>query len=332
MNFSVALCSRNGERYLDAQLRSIVEQSLRPAEVVVSDDASTDGTVGIARSWKDRAERVGVEIRILRRDAPLGITRNFQAALEECRGDLIALADQDDVWDPSRLEVAAEAHLRHPDALLIHADARLVDASGGALGTTLLSALSLTADERRAMASGHPFAAYLRRNLVTGATATLRAELVRRAAPFPVSWLHDEWLAIMGAALGETRVIDRPLIDYRQHGDNQVGVREPTLGYRLGRMLEPRGDRYRLLAERGRVLVDRLIAVGAAPEVVELARGKAGFEERRSRYPARRVARVPAVLRELGRGSYSAYSSQGRLDVVRDLLQPSGASGEVSRP
>src|SRR5690606_3991787 len=139
--------------------------------------------------------------------------------------------------------------------------------------------------------------------------------------------VHDEWLAIVAAALGRTQVLDAQLIDYRQHGSNQIGVQKPTLRYKIGRMLEPRVDRYQRLAERSAVLRARLGELAAGgfdldDRVLRLARQKASFEAARAQYPAARPLRLGAVLRQSRRGSYRVLSSQGDLDIARDLLQP----------
>jgi hypothetical protein len=144
--------------------------------------------------------------------------------------------------------------------------------------------------------------------------------LLASTLPFPTEWVHDEWLAIVAAATGEVRLLDEPLIDYRQHDENAIGAGKPTLGYRFGRMIAPRGTRYADLAARSAVLTARLDSLDVPERWRTLAQAKAAFEARRAAYPKSRLARVGAVLHE--RRSYSTLSSQGSLDVVRDLIQP----------
>lgn len=315
---SVALCTYNGERFLDEQLRSILEQSVRPAEIVVADDGSTDGTLAIVERVADRSE---VPFSVLPPGGRLGVTANFQRAIEACTGPLVALADQDDAWHPDRLAAALAVFTAEPDVLLVHSDARLVAADGADLGHGLLSSLGPTAAERALLESGRPLDAYLRRNFVTGTTVTFRRELLTAASPFPPSWVHDEWLAVVAAAHGRVRFLDTPLVDYRQHGGNEIGMRIPTLRGRLQRVFERRGDRFDRLAERSAVLVER-VAPGAGADVADRLRGKADFEARRRDYPRARLRRVIPVLGQLVSGGYARFASQGRWDVVRDLLQP----------
>lgn len=172
------------------------------------------------------------------------------------------------------------------------------------------------------IATGRAFEAYIRRNLATGATMMFRRDLLEHALSFPPEWVHDEWLAIVAAAVGEAQMLDAALIDYRQHGSNQIGAKKPTLRYRVGRMLQPRGDRYLRLAARAHALSARIDTLPSSPAVRQLAHDRARFDDVRSTLPGSRIARLGSVLWEWKAGSYSRLSSQGGLDVVRDLLQP----------
>lgn len=318
---SVAMATYNGGRFVAEQLQSILDQTLPPLEVVVSDDGSTDDTLDVIR--RVAAAHPGpTVVRILDDAGHLGVSGNFARAVEATTGEYIALSDQDDRWHPDRLSRTVELLDANPDVLLLHGDADLVDADGMHLGSTLLTSLRLSDAERALIDAGRGFAAYIRRNLATGATVTFRRSLLASALPFPAAWVHDEWLAAIAAAVGSTALDPRPLIDYRQHGANEIGVDAPTLRYRIGRMVERRGDRYVELAARSALLSERLEQLGAPTEWRELAAAKARFEAVRATYPSIPMARLPRVLGELRRGSYRQLSSQGTLDVIRDLVQP----------
>ncbi|TQL48637.1 glycosyltransferase involved in cell wall biosynthesis [Homoserinimonas aerilata] len=321
VTISVALCTFNGARFVEQQLRSILDQSLMPREVIVADDGSTDATLELVRAVHEQYGD-GVELRVLPSERNLGVTANFERAVRACTGEFVALSDQDDVWHRDRLATAAAALDADPALLLHHGNARLVDAEGHPLGVSLLDALSVSAGEREQIASGHAFDALVRRNLVTGATVMFRRELLEHALPFPSEWVHDEWLAIVAAAVGGVRLDDAEIIDYRQHGGNQIGAQKPTLRYRIGRMLEPRGDRYTRLAARAGALAGRIDALPTSNHNRQLAHDRARFDELRATLPASRPARLRTVVHEWRAGSYAALSSQGNLDVVRDLLQP----------
>lgn len=311
----------NGERYIRAQLTSILAGTVVPEQVVVADDGSTDGTVALVREVFSEHTGRHTELVILENGRHLGVTANFERAIASCDGDLIVLCDQDDLWHPDRLAAALPA-FDDPAVGLEHADARLVDAEGRVIAPSLLKSLTIRPWERRSIASGRAFDAYIRRNLATGATVVVRGEVASLARPFPPEWVHDEWLAIIAAATTRAVLLDRPVIDYRQHGGNQIGAVAPTLAYRLSRFFQPRGDRFELLSRRASILAERLDQLGAPEDMRRLAREKERFERVRSSLPRTRVLRVPTVVVEGLRGSYRRLSSQGSVDILRDLLQP----------
>lgn len=319
---SVALCTRNGAAYVGEQVRSILSQERPPAELVVGDDASTDGTLAIIeRTVADSGHPVRLHIQ--RREAPLGVVGNFAATIAACTGDLVALSDQDDVWAPGKLAALVDRFVADPDLLLVHTDARLIDASGAPLGLRLLDALGATRGERAGLQHGDAFTVLLRRNLVTGATVVFRRSLAESAAPFPADWVHDEWLAVLAAALGRLRLDPEPRIDYRQHGANEIGARKPTMTDRLAKLREPRAERAERLVGRSRQLVARLEELGAPEGRIAAARRKLDHETQRSRLPRVRLARIPGVVAGAARGRYARYS-RGGIDILRDLVQPAG--------
>jgi glycosyltransferase involved in cell wall biosynthesis len=318
---SVALCTYNGERFIEEQLRSILAQETPALEIVVCDDGSTDATVSIIQavaasgSW-------ATSIRLVHTERVGSVTRNFDRAIAACRGDIIALCDQDDRWDPHRLGTMIELFGRDGGPALVFADAMLIDSSSGVLKGTLQSGLRLSRWERSRIDGGRPFEALVRRNLVTGAAAAFTRDLYALATPFPDSWVHDEWLAILAAAFGRVVRSSEILGAYRLHSSNQIGLPGTSVRRRLSRMLAPRGDRYVRLHERSAVLVARLSQHGAPDPILALARRKEAFEAARALYPRDRRARViPVVGQWVGR-NYRRLSSQGQLDVLRDIAQP----------
>ena len=324
---SVALGTRNGAAHVARQVASILSQRPAPFELVVGDDDSSDDTLAIIERVYAEAlaadPQLPTRLEIIRRQPALGVTANFAATLAACSGDLIALSDQDDEWMPGKLAALAAAFAADPELLLAHTDARLVDGDGSPLGVTLLDALEATAQERAGLAAGEALPVLLRRNLVTGATVMLRRTLLSSAAPIPAQWVHDEWLAAIAAAVGRVRLLPESLIDYRQHGANQIGARRPTMTDRFARLREPQAERAARLAQRTALLAERGRTVGVAPEVQRQLDAKAAHEARRARLPRVRLARVPAVIAGAVSGRYSRYS-RGAMDVLRDLVTPAG--------
>ncbi len=95
---SVSLCTYNGEQYIREQLQSIFNQSMPVDEVVIGDDGSSDATLSIINTFKEK-----YPIRVLESGQKLGTIRNFLRTIFECTGDIIFLSDQDDIWVPCKV-------------------------------------------------------------------------------------------------------------------------------------------------------------------------------------------------------------------------------------
>lgn len=327
LSLSVALGTHNGGRYLEQQLLSILGQSISPQQIVVSDDASTDDTLvvldRVVAGWRLDHPETATKVVVLRNARALGVTANFEQALAACTGDVIALSDQDDIWVPGRVERMLAEFEARPTLLLLHADARLVDADGVPLGLTLLDTLGISTKDRLAVHSGRAIDALLRRNIVTGATMMVRRDLLRAARPFPAEWVHDEWMAMVAAAIGIVDLLEEPLTDYRQHGANQIGVTILDASGKIGRLRAPRAARNARLLARAAVLDSRAPALKPQPAASDLARitEKYTHERMRSALPAMRILRVVPVTRAVIRGHYTRFGL-GFQDVLRDILQP----------
>jgi len=326
LSISVALCTHNGSRFIAEQVRSICLQSLPPTEIVLSDDASTDDGVEVARATLEAClrERPGlaIDFRIIRNVPALRVTKNFEQAARACTGDLIALSDQDDVWHPDRLARMVAQFDQRPDLLLLHTDARLVDGALKDLGQSLFHALEVQPFELAWIHGGRAFDVFLRRNLVTGATTLFRRALLEQALDFPKEWLHDEWLGIVASAIGRVDVLEEALIDYRQHESNQIGARRDSFMGKVRKALASRGTTHQDRARKAELLLERLLSLGdqVAADTIQKLRDKLEHQRFRAALPASRLARCVPVLREAMTGRYEKFG-RGARGVVRDLFE-----------
>lgn len=325
MHISVALCTHNGARWLGAQLDSIAAQALPPHELVISDDASSDDTLAVARAFASRAP---FPVRVEANARALGVGANFGAAMARCTGDWIAFADQDDVWHPEKLASLARAAAAHPGADLLFSDARCVDASLAPLGYSLWDAVGFDARRQARWARGGAVEVLLWRNVVTGAAAMLRAD--RRALVLPIGegWIHDGWTALLLALVGSVVPVPEPLVDYRQHERNQVGARPLSVSERAERARAmPREEYARQHAmlhrvrERALASLDSLSPDERSRLASQLPRldEKLAHLARRAALPAARWRRAAGVGAELARGRYHRFSS-GWWSAGRDLF------------
>lgn len=331
---SVAMCTFNGTRFVGAQLASIFAQSEVPAEIVIVDDGSTDDTVAIVkRTVAELAAATPlytkVDVRVLQNPSSLGVTANFEKAISATTKDVIFLCDQDDVWHADR--VAVQRAQLNAGATVSFGDARLVDASGEPLGHSLFEALAVRADELAGVLGSSPLSTLIRRNIVTGATVAFRRELFEAARPFPLAWVHDEWLVMVAAIRHLGFGVTEALVDYRQHGANEIGVRKRTLGIKLRRLLAPGADRNVRLLARASALAERGAGVGAtglgagrreaSDDDEKLIAAAVRHQQRRSTYPRNRLIRWMFVVPEILSRRYFVVSN-GVQDILRDIVGP----------
>ena len=213
---SVAMATYNGARFLREQLESIYSQTYKNIDVVVTDDRSVDGTQDILEEYR-RKKGLKFEINQKR----LGVMKNFERAILGCSGDFIALSDQDDIWLPHKIE---RLMAQIGDHSLICSDAGLCDSAGKEFAPSFYRYSNIYVPPRT-LAREWTLVA----NFVTGCTALFAGDLMEKALPIPLSAAcHDWWLAVVASRERGIRFLDEPLLLYRQHGDNAVGVASKT--------------------------------------------------------------------------------------------------------
>jgi len=327
------MCTYNGARHVGEQLQSIAAQTRPPAELIVCDDHSTDDTADIVRRF---AEAAPFPVRLMINEQNLGSTRNFDGAIRACEGDLIALADQDDVWMPHKLE-KIEAEFARPNVGLVFTDGDVVDEHMRPLGYTIWQSLDFNASRQEMFRRGATFQALLSQNVVTGATMAFRASYKGLVLPLREAMLsrygvknwkfiHDAWIALMIAAVADVVPLSESLLKYRQHSAQQLGINapiakeDPAQSWRersSGRYKELIQDELRLLT----IIRERLAERTGfdCRKVLDDVNARVEHLEARLNLSDNRFARIPTVLRELFGSRYFRYSN-GLLSAARDLF------------
>lgn len=228
---SIALCTYNGEAFLPEQLDSFSAQTLLPDELIVCDDGSTDGTINLLTQYATNAP---FPVAIYHNPSNLGSTRNFAKAVALCCGDIVFLADQDDVWRRDKVYAVLAEFGRHPTVGLVFSNATLVDAMRRPLGQRLWENLNFRMKGTEQDAPINLFPRLTKECLVTGATMAFRREYTSVVLPIGEGWVHDGWIAYIVSAFADVAAIDQDLIEYRQHSRQQIGAPpgNTVMGYR----------------------------------------------------------------------------------------------------
>jgi glycosyltransferase involved in cell wall biosynthesis len=317
---SVALCTYDGGAYLARQLRSLGQQTRVPQEVVAFDDVSTDNTVALLEQFSATAP---FPVRMTVNPQRLGITRNFEAAIAACSGDVIAPCDQDDVWYPEKLETIATAFEKREASLppdMVFSDADVVDQSLRPLGYRLWDSVGLGPRQRRRAAAGRLVDVLVKTNVVTGAAMAFVTRHRDLLLPIPEGWLHDGWIALILSAVGQCQMIQTPLLAYRQHGAQQIGGRRLSFSQQITIAREMDAAYFDRLADGYATALDRLAkhAVAIRPDVQQLLRDKLAHCRAKADMRRDSLGWIGPVAKELTSGRYRRCSL-GWKSVAQDL-------------
>lgn len=205
---SVMIPVYNHRHFMRECLDSVLAQDYQHLEVVVADDASTDGTQEIAREY---AARFPDRIKVLLGDRNVGVSRNCNIAWSACTGKYVALFAGDDVMLPGKLSRQVSHMERHPECHISYHNIEVFEESTG----RVLSLYNHSGNRARQGTVEQ----LVRYGTFNGGCANM----VRRAAAPAVGYCEDlvasDWLFYIDtlAAGGEIHYLDETLCRYRRH-------------------------------------------------------------------------------------------------------------------
>ena len=316
LSLSIALATYNGEYYIREQLDSIMRQTRQPDELVISDDASNDTTAEIIR---DFSKTVPFSVRLDINQERLGSTRNFEKAIRACNSDIIFLCDQDDIWYPDKIERIEECFMKNTEVGAVFTDADIVDQDLHTFGPQLWKKVRFNSRERAQVGSRDAFTVLLKHTVVTGATMAFRSKYRDLVLPIPEKWVHDAWIALLVSAASYLIAIPTPMVAYRQHSSNQLGLpggknlRKSCATYHNPRISCYESARTRILEFSDQI--------PDARHKICCLDDKLGFLRARAGLPDSRWRRLPTALRELVTLRYNRYTKAGVGSFINDLLR-----------
>jgi len=216
---SVCMATYNGQKYIKEQIDSIIGQLTEGDELVISDDGSTDETLKIIRAYSSpkiklvhhrKNQRLAKKKSASFRFA----SSNFQNAINNSSGDIIFLADQDDVFGPVKIEKMLD-RLRTVDMVMCNYS--IIDQAGNVI--------------KKRMYDKSPIARHLINNLLyppfLGCCMAFRRSVLKYCMPLPYACIgHDFWIGLLVTLKGSFGYIDEPLHMYRKHGNNVSPILE----------------------------------------------------------------------------------------------------------
>lgn len=195
---SVILCSYNGQKYLREQLDSILSQTYPADEIIIQDDGSTDNTWAIIQEYCAKFEK----IKAFQNNAGKGINNNFFSAFNRAKkGNVIAISDQDDIWENKKLEKQVNSI---ENKLLCCSMSKPFSEDG----------FPVAYNGR--IPNIHPLSLFCC-NKIPGHTMMFRQELLDLAPFKSCQVIYDHQIAIIAAISNNISFIKEPLVRNRRH-------------------------------------------------------------------------------------------------------------------
>lgn len=211
MKISVCMATFNGEKFIKAQVQSIIKQLSDADEIIISDDGSTDETINIISAFSDP------RIRLVHHDSSpftaakpsrsYQVTKNFENALRYATGDYIFLSDQDDVWEDDKVEGCILLFKDKKCNLIVH-DATVVDESGRVIAPSYFELVK----------SQTGFFKNIIKNSYLGCCMVFDRSILLQSLPFPNNLIaHDIWIGLTAERNGKVAFLEKKLIRYQRH-------------------------------------------------------------------------------------------------------------------
>ncbi|MDX2129836.1 MAG: glycosyltransferase family 2 protein [Chloroherpetonaceae bacterium] len=215
---AVLLSTYNGERFLLEQLNSILSQTYTPIDIFIRDDGSSDNTLSLLESFSSEHSQT-----TLFQEQNLGAAQSFFSLLAKPLDeyDYIAFSDQDDVWDPFKIE----------DSIL---KLKVIQSDTPAMYCSRFEIVSESLTHLAFSPVYHTvgFHNALVQNIATGCTVVINQaarQLILSQLPDQVI-MHDWWIYLVVSAFGKVIYDPQSYVKYRQHQSNVVGTTSTFIG------------------------------------------------------------------------------------------------------
>lgn len=320
MKTNIILGSYNGEQYIEQQIQSFFKQTILPDRLIISDDASSDGTVKIVK----KLSRISpFPIDIFNNEKNMGYTANFENLLKMADGDIIFFSDQDDSWFPEKIEIVTGEFKKSDKIMLVINDMILAD---GKLNPSPFTQLT---NIRKIGMSDETF--------VAGCAVAIRKEWKSIVLPFPENYEgHDNWISRLAAISGSRLIIEKPLQLYRRHGSNvsqsyaSKTEKMNQFSAALTHGLQSAENGWRKELERLRVTRDRIIERREGlvflnlpmgyEKIIELSNRNIGiYQKRISNSKKNKLNRFLPLCKMFIKGDYQIFT--GYKSFIKDLIR-----------
>ncbi len=216
---SVVMGAYNHERYIAEAIESVLSQTMPDLELIIVDDASSDATPQIIKSYQQKDSRV----KTFFHKKNMGIAPTANQCLNNASGQYITFIGSDDLWVNNKLERQLKILQNHPD-LLVWSEGEIIDSNGKSTGKTFTE-LHVASKKRK---TGNIFREILDDNYIFGQSLMFRKEHLKNHFAVDLKYLSDYRFMVDLAFEHDFYFISEPLAKYRIHGDNSIVKDEPN--------------------------------------------------------------------------------------------------------
>lgn len=209
---SIALITSKSEKFIHQQIDSLLNQTYKNLEVVISHDECGDGTVNILNDYVSKDFRV----RWMNNPNGKGFINNIQNAIAMCKGEIIFLCDHDDVWYETKVEEHVACY-QDKKVAWVYNKPVLTNEHNEKIGYLEDRVSDYFTRERMSLMN------YAWGSCIGGAHTSYRSKLIHNAMPVPaLAPAHDTWIQLC-IYPKKAVFIDKVLQEYRQHSNQETG-------------------------------------------------------------------------------------------------------------
>ncbi|MCT3602865.1 glycosyltransferase family 2 protein [Lactobacillus acidophilus] len=230
---AILLATYNGERFVEEQLNSILNQTYQNFVCYIHDDGSTDETINILKKYSLKYPR---KIKLLDYPGKKGAVGNFLSLIDyavvHCKEKYYFFSDQDDIWLPEKIEFEVEKIKRidnNVEPVLVYCDQKIVDGE-----LNIIAESGMRYSKRNHDDDDLYHLAF--ENSAAGCVICINRILLELSSKYKNVnniVMHDWWLMLIAASWGKIGYVDVPLMLYRQHGDNTLGAEQKNIKTKL---------------------------------------------------------------------------------------------------
>lgn len=214
---AILLATYNGEKYIEQQLLSIINQTYTNLHIYISDDASIDNTVTIVKKYADLyPNKISLNIN----KDNIGYIANFNLLISLCQEDYIAFSDQDDIWETNKIEIELNTLLKqeslHKDkCIMVHSDLSCINENNQEIYQSFFKHKHYHFSNKKSIGAIIGYCG------IMGNTMLFNKKLKELVGELPKDIdFHDYFISIINECFGKRVTIKKPLVKYRIHGDN----------------------------------------------------------------------------------------------------------------